>query len=95
MVVLWSVISSCPLWFNVLPENEQRLSSKARGELGQGAGVVAVSDVAAVSQDAGGCLARPCGLRGEKPAQKVLQVPWAGDFHRAFSHCAQSNSGVA
>lgn len=43
-------MNGCPLWFNVLPENEQQLSSKARGELGQRMRNVAVPDVTAVSQ---------------------------------------------
>jgi len=46
----WSVINGCPLWLNVLPENEQCLSGKARGELGQRMRSVAVPDVTAVRQ---------------------------------------------
>lgn len=49
MVVLWSVVNGCPLWINVLPEDEQQLSSKAHGELGQRRSV-AVPDVTTISQ---------------------------------------------
>lgn len=50
MAVLWSVVNGCPLWVNVLPGNEQQLSSKAHGELGQKRRSVAVPDVTAISQ---------------------------------------------
>lgn len=71
MVVLWPVVNGCPLWINVLPGNEQQLSSKAHGELGQRRRSVAVPDVTTISHI----------MWGEKVSQKALQVPEAGDFH--------------
>lgn len=35
----WSVINSCPLWFYVLPEEEQLLGRNAHGELGWSLGM--------------------------------------------------------
>lgn len=81
MVVLWSVVNGCPLWINVLPENDQHLSNKGHGELGHRKRSMALPDVTTVRQSLVPGYHMSVESEGEKVAQKALQVPGARDFH--------------